>query len=67
MFYPMFEQWQKDLLEGESKLWSHLHAMERGDEGGFCRALYGAMSKADNNNNSRRLYEAFPEMFSPNF
>ena len=31
MFYPMFDQWQKNLLEGEPRLWSHLHAMERGD------------------------------------
>lgn len=64
MFYPMFDQWQKNLLEGEPKLWSHLHAMERGDEGGFCKALYGAMAKADGSN-SRRLYDTFPELFSP--
>ena len=64
MFYPMFDQWQKNLLEGEPRLWSHLHAMERGDEGGFCKALYGAMAKADGSN-SRRLYETFPELFSP--
>ena len=64
MFYPMFDQWQKNLLEGEPRLWSHLHAMERGDERGFCKALYGAMAKADGNN-SRRLYETFPELFSP--
>ena len=64
MFYPMFDQWQKNLLEGEPRLWSHLHAMERGDEGGFCKALYGAMAKADDTN-SRRLYETFPELFSP--
>jgi len=66
MFYPMFEQWQKDLLEGEPKLYAHLEAMESGNRGGFCKALHGAMIKADGNN-SRRLYEAFPEMFSPNF
>ena len=64
MFYPMFDQWQKNLLEGEPRLWSHLHAMERGDEGGFCKALYGAMAKADGSN-SRRLYDTFPELFSP--
>ena len=61
---PCYEHWHNDMLDGDKDLWRHLHAMERGENGGFSQLLFMAMNKADGSN-QRRLYDAFFEKFNP--
>ena len=52
------------MLDGDTELWRHLHAMERGDHGHWMQSLFRAMEKADGSN-ARRLYNAFFDEFNP--
>ena len=61
---PSYEYWECRMNEGDKTLWSHLHAMERGDHGGWAQRMFAALDKADLNNRFR-LYQAFPELFNP--
>lgn len=61
---PCYEHWRNDMLDGDTELWRHLHAMERGDHGHWMQGLFRAMEKADGSN-ARRLYNAFYNEFNP--
>ena len=57
-----FSQFNRAMLDGDTKIWRHLDAMERGTEGGFARKIRAAMDVADGSN-LKALYEALPHLF----
>ena len=61
---PSFDHWHKQMLDGDERLWKHLHSMERGFEGHFSQLIFLAMNRADKHN-MQKLYTAFPNLFNP--
>ena len=59
-----YDQWNKLVAEGDDEIWLHLNSMMAGREGAFSQSLRFTLDAADSIN-SRRLYDAFPEYFTP--
>ena len=57
-----FSEFHQAMLAGDTKIWRHLDAMERGDKGGFARKIRAAMDVADGSN-LKALYEGLPHLF----